>query len=33
MLKGEIHMSEVFSLDAFDQTVAKPVLKFVKDAK
>jgi len=33
MLKGESHMSEVFSLDTSDQTVAKPVLKFVKDAK
>ncbi|HXD73759.1 MAG TPA: alpha/beta hydrolase [Vicinamibacterales bacterium] len=33
MLKGESHMSEVFSLDSSDQTVAKPVLKFVKDAK
>ena len=33
MLKGESHMSEVFSLDTSDQTVAKPVLKFVKAAK
>ncbi len=33
MLKGESHMSEVFSLDTSDQIVAKPVLKFVKDAK
>jgi hypothetical protein len=33
MLKGESHMSEVFSLDTSDQNVAKPVLKFVKEAK
>jgi hypothetical protein len=33
MLKGESHMSEVFSLDTSDQTVAKPVLEFVKKAK
>ena len=33
MLKGESHMSEVFSLDTSDQPVGKPVLKFVKDAK
>ena len=33
MLTGESHMSEVFSLDTSDQTVAKPVLKFVKAAK
>jgi hypothetical protein len=33
MLMGESHMSEVFSLDTSDQTVAKPVLKFVKAAK
>src|SRR5215813_8126406 len=32
-LKGESHMSEVFSLDTSDQTVAKPVLEFVKKAK
>ena len=30
MLKGESHMSEVFSLDTTDQIVAKPVLDFVK---
>jgi len=33
MLKGESHMSEVFSLDTSDQIVAGPVLKFVKAAK
>ena len=33
MLKGESHMSEVFSLDTSDQTVARPVLEFVKKAK
>jgi hypothetical protein len=33
MLKGESHMSEVFSLDTSDQIVAAPVLKFVKAAK
>jgi triacylglycerol lipase len=33
MLKGESHMSEVFSLDTPDQVVAKPVLEFVKKAK
>jgi len=33
MLKGESHMSEVFSLDTSDQIVAKPVLSFVKKAK
>jgi hypothetical protein len=33
MLKGESHMSEVFSLDTSDQMVARPVLEFVKKAK
>jgi len=33
MLKGESHMSEVFSLDTSDQVVAKPVLDFVKKSK
>ena len=33
MLKGESHMSEVFSLDTSDQIVAKPVLEFVKKVK
>jgi hypothetical protein len=33
MLKGESHMSEVFSLDTTDQIVARPVLEFVKKAK
>jgi BD-FAE protein len=33
MLKGESHMSEVFSLDTSDQIVARPVLEFVKKAK
>jgi len=33
MLKGESHMSEVFSLDTSDQVVAKPVLAFVKKVK
>jgi hypothetical protein len=30
MLKGESHMSEVFSVDTPDQTVSKPALAFVK---
>jgi hypothetical protein len=33
MLKGESHMSEVFSVDTPDQTVSKPVLEFVKKTK
>jgi len=33
MLKGESHMSEVFSVDTSDQTVSKPVLTFVKKMK
>jgi hypothetical protein len=33
MLKGESHMSEVFSVDTADQTVSKPVLTFVKKVK
>jgi hypothetical protein len=33
MLKGESHMSEVFSVDTADQTVSKPVLAFVKKLK
>jgi hypothetical protein len=33
MLKGESHMSEVFSVDTSDQTVSKPVLTFVKKLK
>jgi hypothetical protein len=33
MLKGESHMSEVFSLDTTDQIVARPVLEFVKKTK
>jgi len=33
MLKGESHMSEVFSIDTPDQTVSKPVLAFVKKLK
>ena len=33
MLKGESHMSEVFSVDTPDKTVSDPVLKFVKKAK
>ena len=33
MLKGESHMSEVFSIDTPDQTVSKPVLAFVKKIK
>jgi len=33
MLKGESHMSEVFSLDTSDQIVARPVLEFVKKTK
>jgi hypothetical protein len=33
MLKGESHMSEVFSLDTADQIVSKPVLEFVKNVK
>ena len=33
MLKGESHMSEVFSLDTSDQMVSKPVLEFVKNVK
>jgi hypothetical protein len=33
MLKGESHMSEVFSVDTPDQTVSKPVLTFVKKVK
>src|SRR5262252_5249049 len=33
MLKGESHMSEVFSVDTADQTVSKPVLTFVKKLK
>ena len=33
MLKGESHMSEVFSIDTPDQTVSKPVLAFVKKVK
>ncbi len=33
MLKGESHMSEVFSVDSGDRTTSDPVLKFVKRAK
>ena len=33
MLKGESHMSEVFSVDTADKTVSEPVLKFVKKTK
>jgi hypothetical protein len=33
MLKGESHMSEVFSVDTSDQTVSRPVLAFVKKLK
>jgi triacylglycerol lipase len=33
MLRGESHMSEVFSVDTADQTVSKPVLAFVKKLK
>ncbi len=33
MLKGESHMSEVFSVDTADQTVSKPVLAFVRKLK
>ena len=33
MLKGESHMSEVFSIDTSDQTVSKPVLGFVRRVK
>jgi len=33
MLKGESHMSEVFSVDTPDKTVSDPVLKFVKRTK
>jgi len=33
MLKGESHMSEVFSVDTADKTVSGPVLQFVKKAK
>ena len=33
MLKGESHMSEVFSVDTADKTVSDPVLKFVKRLK
>ena len=33
MLKGESHMSEVFSIDTPDQTVSKPVLGFVRRVK
>src|SRR5438105_4668828 len=33
MLKGESHMSEVFSVDTADKTVSEPVLKFVKRVK
>ncbi len=33
MLKGESHMSEVFSIDTSDGTVSKPVLAFVKRVK
>ena len=33
MLKGESHMSEVFSVDTADRTVSDPVLKFVKKVK
>ena len=33
MLKGESHMSEVFSVDTADKTVSDPVLKFVKRTK
>lgn len=33
MLKGESHMSEVFSLDTGDKIVAGPVLDFIKKAK
>jgi len=33
MLKGESHMSEVFSVDTPDQTVSKPVLAFVRKLK
>jgi len=33
MLKGESHMSEVFSIDTADKTVSGPVLEFVKKAK
>ncbi len=33
MLKGESHMSEVFSVDTNDKTTSAPVLAFVKKAK
>jgi triacylglycerol lipase len=33
MLKGESHMSEVFSVDTADQTVSKAVLQFVRKMK
>ena len=33
MLKGESHMSEVFSVDTADQTVSKPALMFVRKVK
>jgi hypothetical protein len=33
MLKGESHMSEVFSVDTADKTTSEPVLKFVKKTK
>jgi hypothetical protein len=32
MAKGESHMSEVFSIDTPDQTVARPVLAFIREA-
>jgi hypothetical protein len=32
-LKGESHMSEVFSIDTPDKTVSGPVLDFIKRAK
>jgi len=33
MLKGESHMSEVFSVDSGDRTTSDQVLKFVKSVK
>jgi hypothetical protein len=33
MLKGESHMSEVFSIDTADQIVSGPALEFVKNVK
>ena len=33
LLKGESHMSEVFSLDTPDKTVSAPILGFIKKVK